>query len=92
MPKFDYGKRIENGQYENHPTLSKSEREKGFKRPVRSSYVHKSCGGVTSMVSSIAETYAADPSYYDATFCMTCGDYFPVSEFLWDGTEEEVGS
>lgn len=50
------------------------------------------CGSVTKMSSSIAETYARDPKFYDATFCVRCGNHLPVSEFVWDGTDERVGS
>ncbi len=55
----------------------------------------KGCGGVTEMGSSIAETYARDPSFYDSTWCVRCQGYFPVGEFgefVWDGTEEKVGT
>lgn len=52
--------------------------------------VGKGCGGSTKMGRSIAETYAAQPTYYGSTFCARCGDYFRVGrdgEFVWeDGT------
>lgn len=57
--------------------------------------VGKGCGTVTSMPQSIAETYAADPSYYGTTFCCGCGTYLPVGaqgEFVWDGTADRVGT
>lgn len=50
------------------------------------------CGSVTTMGQSIAETYARDPKFYGATFCCVCGSHFPVDEFVWDGTNEKVGS
>lgn len=65
-----------NGQHEAYWILSEEERAKGFVRPVRRSYVHLKCGGVTSMGQAIAETYARDPSYYGATFCCQCGTHF----------------
>lgn len=44
------------------------------------------CGSVTTMARELAETYAAKPDYYGATFCATCGAHFPVGEhgeFVW---------
>ena len=64
----------------------------GFVRPVRRSYRHVACGTVTTMGQTIAETYARDPGFYGATFCCGCERHLPVSEFVWDGTNELVGS
>ena len=50
------------------------------------------CGTLTKMNRTIAETYARDPKFYSATFYIGCGGHLPVNEFLWDGTNEEVGS
>jgi len=50
------------------------------------------CGTKTTMAMSIAETYARDPKFYSGTFCCGCGKHLPLNEFVWDGTEEEVGS
>lgn len=50
------------------------------------------CGVLTRMHQSIAETYARDPKFYSATFCCGCHKHLPVSEFVWDGTNEQVGS
>ena len=72
--------------------LSDAERAKGFVRPVRRSYVHKTCGTVTSMGFALAETYARDPKFYGSTYCCACQMHRPVSEFVWDGTQEMVGS
>lgn len=80
------------GQHKSYWVLPESERSKGFVRPVRLSYVHSICGAVTRMSRSIAETYARDPKYYGATFCVHCRDHLPVDEFLWEGTDEHVGS
>lgn len=57
--------------------------------------VGKGCGVVTSMPQAIAETYARSPRYYGQTFCCGCGTYLPVGEhgeFVWDGTNERVGT
>ena len=73
-------------QAETYLVLSEEERAKGFVRPVRSSYVHvrgAACGGVTRMAQAIAETYARDPWFYGATYCVRCGMHLPVSEFDW---------
>ncbi len=71
--------------------LSEAERAKGFVRPVRRSYVH-GCGVKTTMSLPLAETYARDPKFYGATYCVGCGLHAPVGEFTWDGTDEVVGS
>lgn len=57
--------------------------------------IGKGCGTVTRMPTAIAETYAANPGYYGSTFCCGCGKYLPVGErgeFVWDGTDERVGT
>lgn len=58
--------------------------------------VSKGCRIITSMPEAIAETYAANPGYYGiGTFCCGCGKYFPVGpqgEFVWDGTNDRVGT
>lgn len=81
-----------NGQNESYIVLSEEERAKGFVRPVRQSYIHKTCGVLTKMALPIAETYARDPKFYGSTFCCGCSKHFPVNEFLWDNSDEEVGS
>lgn len=50
------------------------------------------CGESTKMAMAIAETYARNPKFYSATFCVCCGKHLPVGEFFWEGTSEEVGS
>jgi hypothetical protein len=64
-----------------------------FVRPVRTAYVHRKCGALTTMSRSIAETYARNPSFYSHTFCVACNKHSPVDEFFWDdGSDETVGS
>lgn len=80
---------------EKYLVLTEDERARGFVRPVRRTYVHTVCGVATTMGQAIAETYARDPKFYGATYCVGCGDHFPVGEngqFVWDGTEEKVGT
>jgi hypothetical protein len=72
--------------------LSDLDRAKGFIRPVRLSYKHTGCGTVTKMSQPIAETYARDPKFYGATYCVSCKMHRPVSEFTWDGTDVIVGT
>jgi hypothetical protein len=71
--------------------LSDAERAKGFIRPVRTSYRHETCGAVTVMGIGIAETYARQPDFYGATFCVRCSMHRPVGpegEFVWlDGSK-----
>jgi hypothetical protein len=84
-----------NGQQKGYVVLSQDERAKGFIRPVRNSYKHLICGGVTTMGDALAETYARDPFFYSGTFCVGCGSHFPVGEdgdFVWSGTAEKVGT
>lgn len=65
-----------------------------FIRPVRRTYIHDKCGTATTMGRALAETYARDPHFYGATYCVGCGMHLPVGvngEFHWeDGTK--VGS
>jgi len=88
----DHRELKENGQQKGYVVLTEEEREKGFIRPLRFSYTHKSCGTPTKMAKSIAETYARDPKFYNGTFCVCCGKHFPLNEFVWKGTDEMVGS
>lgn len=75
--------------------LSDEELAKGFVRPVQTSYLHLTCGAVTTMGLALAETYARDPKFYGGTYCATCRNHFPVGEngeFVWTGTEVKVGT
>lgn len=85
---FDYGERLEDGQYENHPTLDEGD----FKKPIRIEYIHNECGETTRIGQYIAESFARDPDYYTKTFCVHCGDYYPVGEFRWAEDGETVGT
>lgn len=72
------------GQQKDYVVLNEEERAKGFVRPVRRTYIHQKCGTSTKMGQSIAETYARDPKFYGATFCVQCRGHFPVAEFNWE--------
>jgi hypothetical protein len=83
------------GMQATYLVLSEAERAKGFVRPLRRSYRHLRCGTVTTMGLSIAETYARNPVFYGGTYCAGCQDHYPVGEngqFVWDGTDEKVGT
>lgn len=83
------------GMAEVYLVLSEAERAQGFVRPLRLSYIHTVCGTVTTMGRAIAETYAKNPSFYGATFCVHCQNHRPVGangEFVWDGTDIKVGT
>lgn len=80
------------GQQKGYVVLTPEERAKGFVRPVRRTYLHKSCSTTTTMGLSLAETYARDPGFYSGTFCCRCRSHFPLDQFVWDGTEEQLGS
>lgn len=80
------------GQQRGYVVLTVEERAKGFVRPVRHRYIHTKCGIMTSMSTSLAETYARDPKFYTGTFCSGCRAHFPLAEFHWDETSEVMGS
>lgn len=83
------------GQQRGYVVLTEDERRRGYVRPVRNKYVHQKCGTVTVMGMALAQTYARDPKFYSGTYCVACGNHFPVGpegEFTWDGTTEKVGT
>ncbi len=80
------------GQQEAYLILSEEERLKGFVRPVRRSYKHSACGGVTTMAVPLAETFARDPSFYGGGYCAGCQDHFPNAELTWEPDGSVVGS
>ena len=93
--------RLTHGAYEEpvpqaaaYLVLSQEERAKGFVQPVRRTYIHQVCGTTTTMSQAIAESYAREPGFYGATYCVACGMHRPVGEhgeFVWeDGSK--VGS
>lgn len=81
-----------NGQNEAYLVLSREERRKGFVRPIRTAYVHEVCGVETNMGWDLSETYARQPSFYGATYCVACKTHFPVNEFRWATDGTRVGS
>lgn len=82
----------ETGQHKGYIVLCPDERAKGFVRPYRDSYKHLTCGTVTTMGRALSETYARDPNFYGATFCVSCNRHLPVAEFVWTADNQPVGS
>ena len=78
------------GQQKGYVVLSPEERAKGFVKRVRRSYIHKSCGVMTTMGIALAETYARDPHFYSGTFCCGCHSHFPLNEFTWEPDGEPM--
>lgn len=79
-------------QAEVYVVLSPEELAKGFVRPVRRSYIHTVCGSLTTMGDTLSETYARDPKFYGATYCVHCQMHRPVGEFMWEADGQVVGS
>lgn len=83
-------------QHEVYLVLSEEERAKGFVRPLRRAYQHvrgeNACGTVTTMGLALSETYARDPNFYGATYCVRCAKHRPVGDFDWVEDGEVVGS
>lgn len=87
-PRLGHGVDTEqNEQHDVYLVLSDEERAKGFVRPLRRHYVHTVCGAETTMSQAIAESYARNPHFYGATYCIACRKHLPVGadgEFVWD--------
>lgn len=70
-----------------------AERAKGYARPLRRAYVHQDvCGALTVMKRDSAIALAIVPGFYTEVYCSGCQRTGPVTEFIWDGTREVVGS
>lgn len=78
------------GQHKSYLILCEAERAKGFVKPYRNKYRHRTCGTTTTMSFPIAETYARDPYFYNATFCVYCNVHLPLSEFAWEPDGEPM--
>lgn len=91
-PRLTHGADTEPGpQADVYLVLSEEERAKGFIRPFRDTYIHSTCGTRTHMGQALSETYARDPKFYGATYCVACQLHRPVAEFTWLD-DETVGS
>lgn len=77
--------------YEQYPR-SESDSDRGrFWTQKEVDNIGKGCGTETKMGLALSETYARDPKFYGATYCVGCSAHFPVAEFKW-GDGEVVGS
>lgn len=88
----DHRELLPSGMQKDYVVLCPQERAKGFVRPVRRTYRHKVCHSTTTMGVALAETYARDPYFYSGTFCCSCAAHFPLDQFVWEGTNEQVGT
>lgn len=52
----------------------------------------RGCNVVTKMARALSETYARDPKFYGATYCVGCGMHLAVEQFVWDVDGQVVGS
>lgn len=71
--------------------LSPEELAKGYVEPIRDTYTHLNCQRNTTMGPAIAATYARNPKFYGATYCVTCSMHRPLTEFVWRDTDQFVG-
>jgi hypothetical protein len=78
-------------KYEAYPQSNSSVTGKFWTQPMLDN-IRKGCGTVTTMGRAIAETYARDNTFYGATMCVHCRKHLPLEEFVWEGTNERVGS
>lgn len=87
MSNFDYGATKADGQHERYPSsvLLNADGKPDFKQPIRNKYRHRTCGAVTYMRGDdLCFTYATNPGFYGATFCVGCHDHLPIREFDWE--------
>ena len=94
VPEDGSHKEIEpdTGMQKGYIVLTEAERHKGFVRPLRRAYKHTTCGCLTTMALSIAETLARDPGFYAGGFCANCKAHFPNEEFVWPDDGTTVGT
>lgn len=92
-PKLGHGADTEpQDQNEVYLVLADEELLKGYIRPYRNKYIHRTCGVETVMGDKLSMTYARDPYFYGATYCVGCRMHKPVAEFKWSVDGETVGS
>jgi hypothetical protein len=46
---------------------------------------------VTTMGRALSETYARQPDFYGASYCVTCRMHVPVADLDWYGDDGSVG-
>jgi len=82
---------VEGGRVIGSTYVTQEELDEYNKHEKKGGYIG-GCGTMTEMNITIAETYARKPSFYSSTYCVGCKAHLPVSEFIWDGTNQKVGS
>jgi hypothetical protein len=70
--------------------LSEEELSKGYLKPFRTSYKHLACNSVTTIGEKLSATYARDPWFYGATYCVHCRMHRPLIEFVWEPDGESM--
>lgn len=82
----------EYAKFETYPERKESQATGKFWTQTQLDNVGKGCGTVTTMNQAIAETYAREPHFYGATYCVFCQMHLPVNEFVWTDDGTIVGS
>jgi len=87
---FNYGERLEDGQFERYPTIDGGD----FQQEPRRSYIHDEeeggCGKTTRMSPDLMKSVARNPEYYIKTYCEGCQEHVPVEEVRWLDGEKWV--
>jgi hypothetical protein len=79
---------------------SKLEAQKGYVRPFRDAVVHVRRDGagrkilcpVTILPKDHSDFHARQPGVIDRVKCTTCRAEYAASEFVWNGSDEVVGT
>lgn len=98
----ELGHEVTDGPYffERYPRTSPEQPVGRYWSQKQLAAVNNGCHTMTTMRREIAETYAAKPGFYGATFCVQCRRHLPVGrdgEFVWADaagtpTTERVGT
>lgn len=75
-------------KYEEYPTSGTL----GAGRFWTDAMLQSGCGTTTRAGRALSETYARDPTFYGATFCVSCNKHLPVAEFVWTADGQRLGS
>ena len=54
--------------------------------------INGGCQTETIMGLALCETYARDPNFYGATYCVGCNMHLPLNEFVWAEDGERLGT
>jgi len=60
--------------------------------PESREYVHVGCGQITQVTGGDFKNVASPSPGVVKTMCSACGTYFPISEFKWEDTQEDIVS